>query len=161
MNAPWVSHHSELKAVDAFLAALLEPTARPDFATLQRRARDGTALVRVFRSEEKQDIVAGYVLYRLTERAVEGLLSGAVRSGRDLREDDFTRTDPAGYYISSAAALKGAARTMLTDLTKALARPQPVPVFARAATEAGRRTLIRNGFRALPTPSEVWVRPNP
>lgn len=157
MRAVWVSRTRDLAEVTEFFASHLDSGARPDLVNLRHKVHRKSALVRAFQLDALDGFVAAYVLYGLSTSGVDHLLSGAAQTARGLREEDFCDSEVAGYYISSLAAIKGAAREMLTDLTEELRLRGPAPVFARAATDAGRHLLVRSGFRPLPDPSEVWL----
>ena len=147
----------EIREIDRFLAQYLEPDARPELGRLLGLVTERLAGVRVVRGASHQS-VAGYVLYRLSSGGVTRLLEGSPHSGRDLTDDDLA-VEPAGWYIAALAAASGYARYALTDMTAQTIERAPLPLFARGATEAGRRLMATNGFLPLPPPSQIWWRP--
>lgn len=153
----WATDAAEVREVDRFLGRYLEPDARPEIGKLLRRVEQGLADVRVFR-HAGADPVAGYVLYRLAADCVARILAESLLTGREFTDGDLAR-EPAGWYVAAIVAVAGHARTALTDLTVQTGATTPAPLFARGATDAGRRLMVGNGFEPLPPPSQIWWRP--
>lgn len=142
-------------------AGLGHPTLETLTARLQKCPE---CVLAIERDAGRCHMLIGYaIVYPLTRLAVVELLAGTLRSGRDLTTDHMAANWPAGFgaYISvvwSTGGPRAAATVVAATYQFIVARLGEAHVFARPATPAGRRLMIRLGMQAVALPlTEVWT----
>jgi hypothetical protein len=142
-------------------------SGHPSYEALTARLQRNPHCVVAFRRTTRRDLYGYAIMYPLTQAAVDGLTSGAIAAGSFLTAEHVaTPTEStAGLYLSvvwSGGGVSAAGMTiagMLKWIEQETAKVDSVlPVFARAASGAGHRLMLKLGMQPVTAPgSEVWL----
>jgi hypothetical protein len=145
----------------AALGTSLIGGAHPSAESLAgRTAVDSRYLAGVWNDSER--LRAYSLIYVLSARAVASIETGVIRSGRDISIGDLVGEpgSGAGFYVAMLAAVPGwhthALRLASWHLQTLLRlHPHGHSLFARAATDEGRRLIRALGMAPPAPPSEI------
>lgn len=153
--------------VQAGMRELGAGAGHPSHEALTARLHRNPRCVIAFRCAAGHDLYGYAIVLPLTKDAVDDLLSGAIVAGRLLTAEHIVMPGEltAGFYLSvvwSRGGISAAGMTIAGLLNwieqESASADSSLPVFARAASDSGRRLMRRLGMHPVEaSKSEVWL----
>lgn len=159
----WLNTPKELDAFDALCKATMEdPHAYPALPTLEKRLTANRTLIFGMLGSrwKKYRLEAAFVVYPLTEGALQRFLDGTWDNSRVLEPRHIARSwsIAKAIYVAALVGRPGNSRKeVLEEMLRFIDLHDRLPILGRRGTPEGERIMSKVGMQPIRSDDGVWV----